>query len=218
MLLRIPNFPSKILAIIINFSRKKFQYSPCNFPNSFRWNGRYRDDRSGRCFLISNRPPPSLSRIHRRLIVRWCMWFAISGLLDEHRFSIGGLYSSHSHAESCLLCARNMKRGIAIALVALYASTGASPFAYTTSESPACCGNAFNTVNGLKEHGVSKTDLGDPKGADHVGPGGWTIGLLKCSTSIWTENTVHCSWRTLQASSAEPLALGYVRHTWNNWT
>lgn len=183
---------------------------PCNFSNPFRRNRRNRDDRSRRTLLISNRPPPRLGRIRRRLIIRWSMSLTKCRLLDQHRFSTGRLHSSHPHAKSRLLSTSHVKSGIAIALVTLNACPNSSSLANIAGQSPPGRRNALDTVDRLQEHCVCEPNLRDPESTDNVSPGSWSVSLFESSTSVWTKDTVDCPGWTLKASSAEPLAFWNV--------
>jgi hypothetical protein len=61
------------------------------------------------------------------------------------------------------------------------------------------------------DYRVGKVNLGDPYGADDVGPLA-LVGLLECAVLVRTQDAVDRRRGRLYALAAQPLALGYVGH------
>lgn len=93
------------------------------------------------------------------------------------------------HVQTGLLCARDMKRRVAVVFVALNASAGVFLATYVAHEFPASAIDVFYADDRLEEYGVGKMYLGYPDGAYDVTPQA-SVGLLECAVAIRTENAV----------------------------
>lgn len=111
-----------------------------------------------------------------------------------------------------LLGTSDVKGGVTIGLVAL--NTGADvPFAtYEAHQLPSSFVDTIDADDGLEKDGVGKVDLGYPNGAHDVRPFA-RVGLLERAVLVWTQNATDRRRGRLNAPAAQPLPLGYVRHT-----
>ena len=116
----------------------------------------------------------------------------------------------HAHVKAGLLGTGHVKGHVAVALVTLYAGAVVLLFADVADQLPTGGRYGADVVDRLQEHGVREAHLRYPQGADHMTPLA-VVGLLERAALVRAEDAVHTPGRTLQASSAKPLAL---RNVW----
>ena len=93
---------------------------------------------------------------------------------------------AHIHVESGLLRARDVKRRVAILLVALDAGALAGgTLAHVTSQSPPRRRHIAQSVDGLEKDGILKAHFRNPQRADDVAP--FVVDrLFERTSEIWT--------------------------------
>lgn len=74
-------------------------------------------------------------------------------LINVNIFTVKVFFNRvHFHKKTCVLSTSHVKRGIAIGLMALNASSNSSLFTNVTSQLPSCRRNCFNRIYRLKKY------------------------------------------------------------------